>query len=161
MGIATDEARQTSVFIAGGGPVGLAMSLLLDRFGIDCVVVEKSPTTTDHPKSRGCWVRTMEIFRQWGIEQAIRDRGLQDNSDMFVFLDSIAGHEFGRTRPEPNVGHTLPGRAWSPKTPSRRKFCGWSRSPNTPRSCSTRPVNRSRRPTAASTSRHVARRPVR
>ena len=25
---------------------------------------------------------------------------------MFVFLDSIAGHEFGRTRPEPNVGHT-------------------------------------------------------
>jgi len=99
MGIATDEARQTSVFIAGGGPVGLAMSLLLDRFGIDCVVVEKSPTTTDHPKSRGCWVRTMEIFRQWGIEQAIRDRGLQDNSDMFVFLDSIAGHEFGRTRP--------------------------------------------------------------
>ncbi|MFK4398434.1 FAD-dependent monooxygenase [Bradyrhizobium elkanii] len=106
MGIATDEARQTSVFIAGGGPVGLAMSLLLDRFGIDCVVVEKSPTTTDHPKSRGCWVRTMEIFRQWGIEQAIRDRGLQDNSDMFVFLDSIAGHEFGRTRPEPNVGHT-------------------------------------------------------
>ncbi|HEX7922529.1 MAG TPA: FAD-dependent monooxygenase, partial [Bradyrhizobium sp.] len=49
MGIATDEARQTSVFIAGGGPVGLAMSLLLDRFGIDCVVVEKSPTTTDHP----------------------------------------------------------------------------------------------------------------
>ena len=106
MDIAADEARQTTVFIAGGGPVGLAMSLLLDRFGIDCVVVEKSPTTTDHPKSRGCWVRTMEIFRQWGIETAIRDRGLQNNSDMFVFLDSIAGHEFGRTRPEPNVGHT-------------------------------------------------------
>ena len=106
MGLAADATRQTSVFIAGGGPVGLAMSLLLDRFGIDCVVVEKSPTTTDHPKSRGCWVRTMEIFRQWGIETAIRDRGLQENSDMFVFLDSIAGHEYGRTRPEPNVGHT-------------------------------------------------------
>ena len=44
MGIAADAARQTTVFIAGGGPVGLAMSLLLDRFGIDCVVVEKSPT---------------------------------------------------------------------------------------------------------------------
>ena len=79
---ATDVQRRTSVFIVGGGPVGLAMGLLLDRFGIDCVVVEKSPTTTDHPKSRGCWVRTMEIFRQWGIEQAIRDRGLQDNSDI-------------------------------------------------------------------------------
>lgn len=106
MDVAADTPRRTSVFIVGGGPVGLAMSLLLDRFGIDCVVVEKNATTTDHPKSRGCWVRTMEIFRQWGIEKAIRDRGLQDNSDMFVFLDSIAGHEFGRTRPEPNTGHT-------------------------------------------------------
>ena len=70
MGV-TDATRRTSVFIVGGGPVGLAMGLLLDRFGIDAVIVEKSPTTTDHPKSRGCWVRTMEIFRQWGIEQAV------------------------------------------------------------------------------------------
>src|SRR5215204_5025243 len=58
-----DAPRRTSVFIVGGGPVGLAMGLLLDRFGIDAVIVEKSPTTTDHPKSRGCWVRTMEIGR--------------------------------------------------------------------------------------------------
>ena len=101
-----DAPRRTSVLIVGGGPVGLAMGLLLDRFGIDAVIVEKSPTTTDHPKSRGCWVRTMEIFRQWGIEQAIRERGLQDNSDMFVQVESIAGREIGRSRPEPNLGQT-------------------------------------------------------
>ncbi|MEA2738081.1 MAG: putative polyketide hydroxylase [Acetobacteraceae bacterium] len=99
-------SQKTSVFIVGGGPVGLAMALLLHRFEIDCVVVERSPTTTDHPKSRGCWIRTMELFRQWGIEQRIRDRGLQDGSDMFVFVESIAGREIGRTRPEPNEGHT-------------------------------------------------------
>jgi 2-polyprenyl-6-methoxyphenol hydroxylase-like FAD-dependent oxidoreductase len=98
--------HKTSVFIVGGGPVGLAMALLLHRFQIDCVVVERASTTTDHPKSRGCWIRTMELFRQWGIEQRIRDRGLRDGSDMFVFVDSIAGREIGRTRPEPNEGHT-------------------------------------------------------
>ena len=39
------EVTRIPVFIAGGGPVGLAMALLLDRFGVDCVVVEKSATT--------------------------------------------------------------------------------------------------------------------
>jgi len=48
----------------------------LHCFEIDCVVVERSATTTGHPKARGCWIRTMELFRQWGIEQRIRDRGL-------------------------------------------------------------------------------------
>ena len=105
MDVATDT-RRTSVFIVGGGPVGLAMGLLLDRFGIDCRHRREGPTTTDHPKSRGCWVRTMEMFRQWGIEQAIRDRGLQDDSDMFGQVESIAGRENGRTRPEPDLGHT-------------------------------------------------------
>ena len=106
MGTSREALRRTSIMIVGGGPVGLAMGLLLDRFGIDAIIVEKSPTTTDHPKSRGCWVRTMEIFRQWGIEQAIRDRGLQDSSDMFVQVESIAGREISRSRPEPNLGQT-------------------------------------------------------
>src|SRR4029079_19609696 len=37
---------------------------------------------------------------------AIRDRGLQDKSDMFVQVESIAGREIGRSRPEPNLAQT-------------------------------------------------------
>ncbi|HTB44945.1 MAG TPA: FAD-dependent monooxygenase [Acetobacteraceae bacterium] len=97
---------QTPVLIVGGGPVGLAMALLLDRFAIQCVVIERSHATTDHPKSRGGWIRTMELFWQWGIERRIRARRLQAGSGMFVFVESIAGREIGRTRPEPDEGHT-------------------------------------------------------
>lgn len=98
--------QSTSVVIVGGGPVGLAMGLLLHRHQIDCVVVEQTSGTTDNPKSRGCWPRTMELFRQWGIEEKVRARGLPDSSDVFVFVENMSGHEFGRTRPEPREDQT-------------------------------------------------------
>jgi 2-polyprenyl-6-methoxyphenol hydroxylase-like FAD-dependent oxidoreductase len=94
------------VLIVGGGPVGLTMALLLDRFGISFAVLEKGSTTTDHPKARGCDIRTMELFRQWGIADAIIARGLPPGSDVFAFVDTIAGHEFGRTTPELNIGQS-------------------------------------------------------
>lgn len=81
--------------------MGLALALALDRFGIGSLVVERSATTTDHPKSRGCWVRTMEIFRLWGVEDAIRARGLADGTDVFAMVERLTGREYGRTRSEP------------------------------------------------------------
>jgi hypothetical protein len=70
----------TSVVIIGGSPVGLAMGLLLHRHQIDCVVIEQTSGTTDNPKSRGCWIRAMELFRQWGIEEKICARELPGGS---------------------------------------------------------------------------------
>ncbi len=100
--------KKTSVFVVGGGPVGLAMALLLDRFEIPFVVVEKSPSTTDHPKSRGCWPRTMELFRLWGVEDPVRRRGLGDGTDIIAFVESMSGREYGRTTPEPDAATFTP-----------------------------------------------------
>lgn len=100
--------NSTKVLVVGGGPVGLAMALLLDRFEIPFVVVEKSPSTTDHPKSRGCWPRTMELFRLWGIEDQVRRRGLRDGTDVFAFVESMAGREYGRTVSEPDASTYTP-----------------------------------------------------
>lgn len=98
--------ERVPVLIVGGGPVGLAMAVLLHRFEVPAVVVERSPATTDHPKSRGCLSRTMELFRQWGVEDAIRRRGLPPQSDVWVCAKSLVGEELGRTLPEPDIGHT-------------------------------------------------------
>src|ERR1700732_3783864 len=98
--------RKVPVLVVGGGPVGLALAVALDRFGVDCLVVERSPTTTDQPKSRGCLVRTMELFRQWGVEKAIRSRGLPDETDVWLMMERLVGPEYGRTKPEPRKGES-------------------------------------------------------
>lgn len=96
----------TAVFIVGGGPSGLAMALLMDRFEIPFVLVERNGGLTDHPRARGAWVRTMELFRQWGIERAVKSRGLPDDANGFAFVTSIAGHEYGRVPREIDLGQT-------------------------------------------------------
>jgi 2-polyprenyl-6-methoxyphenol hydroxylase-like FAD-dependent oxidoreductase len=48
----------------------------------------------------------MEIFRQWGVDALMKRHALPDGSDFFSFCESMTGHEWGRTNPEPNVGHS-------------------------------------------------------
>ena len=100
------DTRDVDVVIVGGGPVGLSSAVLMERFGLKYVLIEKSETTTTHPKARGTWPRTMELFRQWGVEDAVRRRGIADDADVFAFVESVTGHEFGRTRPEEDIGQT-------------------------------------------------------
>jgi 2-polyprenyl-6-methoxyphenol hydroxylase-like FAD-dependent oxidoreductase len=63
------------VLIVGGGPVGLTTSILLSRYGIQSLLVERHPGTSLHPKARVISTRSMEIFRQCSLESAIREAG--------------------------------------------------------------------------------------
>ena len=60
------------VLIAGGGSVGLAASVLLARHGVRSLVAERHPGTSILPRAFGANVRTMEIFRVLGLEEAIQ-----------------------------------------------------------------------------------------
>jgi 2-polyprenyl-6-methoxyphenol hydroxylase-like FAD-dependent oxidoreductase len=107
---------QTPVLIVGGGPVGMALGLLLDRFGIDHVIVEREPTTTKHPKARGITGRTMEMLRLWGIEDRVRAGGLRAEVGAEaaslawaqVYCESGVGRMIGATNPEPTVNSPSP-----------------------------------------------------
>lgn len=59
------------VAIVGGGPVGMTAGLLLAQLGIASVILERRSGTSRHPKARGFNVRTMEIFRQLGLNARV------------------------------------------------------------------------------------------
>ena len=92
--------REVPVLIVGGGPVGLTASILLSQQGIGSLLVERHPGTAILPKARGINARTMEMYRQIGIEQAIRDAGLPtERTGFIVWTESLAGREIERRVP--------------------------------------------------------------
>lgn len=52
-----------NVVIAGAGPAGLTTALLLQKYGVQTVVLEQNSQLTDHPQAHYINHRTMEIFR--------------------------------------------------------------------------------------------------
>jgi 2-polyprenyl-6-methoxyphenol hydroxylase-like FAD-dependent oxidoreductase len=86
-----------TVLIAGGGPVGLSTGIALRRWGVECTLVERHPSTLEYPKGRGVSARTMEIFRQWGIEDDITAAGLpRTDTEHFFVGDTLLADEFQR-----------------------------------------------------------------
>ncbi len=88
--------RTTPVLIVGGGPTGLSMAIVLARHGVRSLLVERHATTTDHPKARAVNVRTMELFRQWGVEDAVCDGALSQDFLRFIWCKTLAGEEIAR-----------------------------------------------------------------
>ena len=85
------------VVIVGAGPVGLSASILLSRLGIETRLVERRTRTSIHPKARNINMRTMEVFRQCGVEDAVRAAGLPiERTRFLIWAESLAGREIER-----------------------------------------------------------------
>lgn len=90
-------ASKVPVLIVGGGPIGLCASLLLSRHGIETLLVERHPGTSIHPRARGLNVRSMELLRTWGLEDAVRAAGRElEDARFVIWATSLAGAELKR-----------------------------------------------------------------
>jgi 2-polyprenyl-6-methoxyphenol hydroxylase-like FAD-dependent oxidoreductase len=89
----------TDVLIIGGGPVGLAAAVELGRHGVDCILVEpRTDVSMDRPRAKTTSVRTMELFRRWGLADRIRAAAPLPVawSQDAVFCTSLLGLEITR-----------------------------------------------------------------
>ena len=99
----------TSVLIVGGGPTGLSTSIMLSRLGVRSLLVEKHPDTSTHPKAAGISTRTMELFRQWGVDERVRAAGF-DVDIVNSIRPALVGPELQRVSlgyPDAELARTL------------------------------------------------------
>ncbi len=84
------------VLIVGAGPTGCALALLLARSGIRSTLLEQRASPQKHPAASILNTRTMEVFREIGIEQQVRE-SCQDifARGRITWVVSLAGRELG------------------------------------------------------------------
>ena len=85
------------VLIVGAGPAGATAALLLAEHGIDTLVVERRVTPSTHPAAHVLSTRTLEIFRELGLEHDVRrlSSRIYELRDI-VYATSLTGPELGR-----------------------------------------------------------------
>ncbi|WP_264023765.1 FAD-dependent monooxygenase [Mycolicibacterium pyrenivorans] len=91
----TATTADTSVLIAGAGPVGLTAAIELARRGIDFTIVDPLLDPPRYAKAVGVQPRTLEIFEGMGVLRRIRDAGIEMNGQLvYVNGQEVARMEF-------------------------------------------------------------------
>jgi putative polyketide hydroxylase len=93
-----DDERTTPVLIAGAGPAGLTAAIALARHGIESLVVERKRELSSHPRATVISTRSMELLRSWGLQDALRDGGVEVEWKMLA-CESLALAAAGRAIP--------------------------------------------------------------
>lgn len=70
-----NQAKSIDVLVVGAGPTGLSAAAELRRRGLSCRLVEKAEAPAPWSKAQIIHARTLEIFEQLGIVEAVLSRG--------------------------------------------------------------------------------------
>lgn len=92
-------SKKAPIAIVGGGPVGLALALFLDRYNVPSVVFNTDTETRWHPKGSTQNARTMEHYRRLGIASELRLLGLPaDYPGDVAYFTRFNGYELARLK---------------------------------------------------------------
>jgi 2,4-dichlorophenol 6-monooxygenase len=93
------ETLHTDVLVVGSGPAGATAALALSTLAVEHLVITKYSWTANTPRAHITNQRTVEIFRDLGIEDEIRANATpQHLMGDTVFCTSLSGDEIGRVR---------------------------------------------------------------
>ena len=100
------SADRVDVLISGGGLVGLSTAMFLARHGVASFVVEKLAETSKLPRAAFFHMRTLELFRDAGIESAVREQSEREFTPdgAIVAVESLAGRQIAAFIPSLNEG---------------------------------------------------------
>ena len=87
--------EEVPVLIVGGSLVGLTTAALLGQHGVAALALERHAGTAIHPRAGHFQLRTLEIMRQLGLEQRIREKSLETYTATggIISVESLAGRE--------------------------------------------------------------------
>src|SRR5436189_70537 len=86
---------ETKVLIAGGSLVGLSTAMFLAAKGVDTLVVERHPGTAIHPRAALFNQRTIELYREVGLEERITTASAAEfvQNGAIVSVEALGGKE--------------------------------------------------------------------
>src|SRR5215212_6363839 len=86
---------EVPVLIVGGSLVGLTTAMLLGHHGVPSLSVERHASTAIRPRAGHFQLRTMELFRQLGLEERVRAKSRETYSPTggISAVESLAGRE--------------------------------------------------------------------
>ncbi|MFL6048096.1 MAG: FAD-dependent monooxygenase [Propionibacteriaceae bacterium] len=70
-----DQRDAWPVIVVGAGPAGLVAAITLARAGIRVRVVNRQASVFAHPRATVVSLRSMELFRSWGLEEELWSGG--------------------------------------------------------------------------------------
>jgi 2-polyprenyl-6-methoxyphenol hydroxylase-like FAD-dependent oxidoreductase len=94
------------VLVVGGSLVGLSTALFLRLHGVSCLAVERHTSTAIHPRAGHFQLRTVEILRAAGLEEAVRRKGEEQYhpNGGINNVESLAGREIASYFANLNAG---------------------------------------------------------